>query len=147
MQRNQFVNDQCPASADITYYAAVYGNESIVIFGSALESEVEEDGRESYWFVDISFPIQDLQITMRGNRLDPFVLVQWERRGEKKSKKMYRNLVYSKYGIEWELALSDIDFGWNPANTRAMEVKISTSFTKTKSDICDETTWFEPLEF
>ena len=54
LQRNQFVNDQCPASADITYYAAVYGNESIVIFGSALESEVEEDGRESYWFVDIS---------------------------------------------------------------------------------------------
>ena len=95
------MNSQCPATADLTYFSAVYGNESLVVFGSAFESSLEEDGRSSYWFVDVNFAELDLKVNMKANGIDPFIEVHWEHEGEKRHKILYRNIIYSPHGIEW----------------------------------------------
>ena len=72
------------------------------------------------------------------------IAIEWQQNGVKRSKTMYRNFVKSTNGIEWELPLNELNIGWLPKGTK-IEVKLATSFSPKRSDLCDETSWIEPL--
>ena len=143
LSKNNYVNSECPASADITYYSAVFGPSSIVILGTSKESSLPNKDGASHWFVDIK--IQSFDLTVNMKELSPHLIaIEWQQNGVKRSKTMYRNFVKSTNGIEWELPLNELNIGWLPKGTK-IEVKLATSFSPKRLDLCDETSWIEPL--
>ena len=83
---------------------------------------------------------------MSKNELESAIEVGWQRNGEINSKRIPRNLIESPLGIEWELGLNELNVGWIPANSK-IQIRITTSFSNNRSDICDQTNCFEPMRF
>lgn len=144
LQKNTYVNEQCPAVADITYYSAIYGKDSLVIFGTAKDTVLPSDDRGAYWFADVHFPEFDLKATMTAAINSSHIELKWDHDGVKYTKKILKNVATGINGIEWEIPVREFGLGWVPQNVE-IEVKISTTFTSKKSDICDDTDWFAPL--
>lgn len=145
---NEYVNKECPSTSDITKFSAVYTGRSIVVFGSSFESPVPADDRTSKWFLDVRLPDINGLIQLTKDPSRPGVLlVEADLYGEKKEYDYYRNITEASEGIEWEVPLVELGVSGFESTDLAMQIKLTTTLTEKKSDVCDESGWFVPYKF
>ena len=65
----------------------------------------------------------------------------------KKEYDYYRNITEASEGIEWEVPLVELGVSGFESTDLAMQIKLTTTLTEKKSDVCDESGWFVPYKF
>lgn len=140
---NSFVNEACPSDSDITYYAAIRSGRRLAIFASNLESTSETNDTGASWFANVEIKEFDLRLAVSVNDDKSGIIINKDHDGVSSSYLLSMNTPLSGSGIEWEIPFDQLGLGWVPSET-PIAVSVSTSFTKNRRDICDETGVFAP---
>lgn len=132
----------CPQAADISHYAAVVGNENLLV--GAYSSDFLEDEPAAYWEIVVDLPIQQRQLlvgltagsrqfTVRDSKSGAYLLVR------ERAPSLGRGTV--------EIPLARLDLGLQPwtIEREGLRLRVRTIFRDHDAEIfCDETGWFTP---
>lgn len=145
LMSNSFVNEACPSDSDITYFAAIRSGRRMAVFASNLESPSGADDTGAFWFANVEIKEFDMRLAISVNDDRSGIIIDKEHDGVSSSYLLSMNTPLSSSGIEWEIPFDQLGLGWVPPET-PIAVSVSTSFTKNRRDICDETGVFTPYQ-